>query len=111
MFSLQKLSDRVRQLGIAEAAKTFNEAKHKFDIFLKTEENMETMSKGKLYEYAVIYHPKHEKDKVNRKSELLGEVTRVLAASDAEVSILAARSIPVEKLDHLDDIEILVRPF
>ena len=72
------------------------------------------MAKSKLYEFAILYHPKPRKksgEEVQGKSVLLTEPTRVLAASDAEVSILAAREIPAEYLDKLEDVEILVRPF
>lgn len=72
-------------------------------------------TKGKLYEYAVIHHPKAKKDLAGNeetvKSAILTDVTRVLAASPEEVSILAARSIPPEYLDKLDQVEIVVRPF
>jgi hypothetical protein len=71
--------------------------------------------KGKLFEYAVLYHPKQTKEQHDRgenpKSVLVTEPTSILAGSDDEVSILAARSIPPEHLSHLDDIEITVRPF
>lgn len=73
------------------------------------------MAKGKLFEYAVMYHPKTKKDpqgnEIVKKSQLLGEVTRVLAENEQEVSILAARSIPEDHLTHLDEIEVVVRPF
>jgi hypothetical protein len=74
------------------------------------------MAKGKLFEYAVLYHPKGKKNAAGesveeKKSEVIADVTRVLAGSDAEVSILAARSIPETFLSRLDDVEIVVRPF
>lgn len=73
------------------------------------------MAKGKLYEYAVLYHPKQTKEQADRnetpKSVLVTSPQTVLAGSDEEVRIMAARSIPAEHLDHLDDIEIAVRPF
>lgn len=75
------------------------------------------MAKGKLFEYAVIYHPKEtlngEKEKTNghKKSQLVSDVKRVLAESEQEVGILAARQIPDEYLDRLADIELVIRPF
>lgn len=73
------------------------------------------MAKGKLFQYAVIYHPKQTKEQNDRgemaKSELVTPPTTQLAGSDDEVSIIAARSIPAEHLDHLEDVEIVVRPF
>jgi len=73
------------------------------------------MAKGKLFEYAVLYHPRPTKDQRDAgespKSVIVTQPTQVLSASDGEVSILAARGIPTEYLDKLEDVEILVRPF
>lgn len=74
------------------------------------------MAKGKLFEYAVIYHPKEKKDAAGnpletKKSIVVQDVTRVLAGSDKEVAMLAAKSIPDEYNDKLDDVEICIRPF
>lgn len=73
------------------------------------------MTRSKLYEYAVLHHPKAKKDVAGNeqqaKSTILTDVTRVLAATPDEVSILAARTIPVEYLDKLEQVEIVVRPF
>lgn len=73
------------------------------------------MTKQKVFEYVVLYHPKSKKDKDGNeetgKSKLLVDVTRVLADSDKEVGILAARLIPEEYLDKLEQVEIVVRPF
>jgi hypothetical protein len=73
------------------------------------------MTKGKLYEYAVIHHPKAKKDLAGNeevvKSKIVTEVTRILAGTPEEVSIIAARSIPEEFLDKIEQIEIVVRPF
>jgi hypothetical protein len=73
------------------------------------------MAKGKLFEYAVLYHPKPTKEQNDRgetpKSEVLIEPKSVLATTPEQVSVLAARSIPVTHVDKLEDIEIVVRPF
>jgi hypothetical protein len=69
----------------------------------------------KLYEYAVIYNPaqtKEQKDAgVTPKSELLVDITRVLANNEKEASMLAARAIPDTHTDKLDRVEIALRPF
>lgn len=74
-----------------------------------------TNGRGKLFEYALVYHPKQTKEQHDRgempKSVLVKEPTRLLAASEQEVSILAARSIPEDHIPHLEDIEVIVRPF
>lgn len=74
------------------------------------------MAKGKLYEYAVLYHPKEKKDAAgnpleNKKSLVVSEPKFIVAGSDKEVGMLAAKSVPPEYDDKLDDVEILIRPF
>jgi hypothetical protein len=73
------------------------------------------MAKGRLFEYALLFHPKQSKEQAERnespKSEILISPTTVLAATPEQVSILASRAIPPEYVDKLDDIEIVVRPF
>lgn len=64
-----------------------------------------------LFEYAVIHHPKKEKSTPKPKDELLIKPTYVLAESDKEVGMLAARAIPESLLGQLDEIEIVIRPF
>lgn len=69
----------------------------------------------KLYEYAVIFNPTATKDQNDRgekpKSELIVDVQRVLANSDKEAMMLAARSIPEKYTDQLERVEIALRPF
>lgn len=73
------------------------------------------MAKGKLYEYALLYHPKPEKDAAGKdiqaKSSIIKVPVMVLANSPEEVGILASRAIPDEFIDKLEDVEIIVRPF
>jgi hypothetical protein len=73
----------------------------------------------KLFEYAILYHPvptKEDKDKGIRKPSILIQITgqdvmRVVAEDEKEVAIRAARQIPDEYLDRLQQIEVAVRPF
>ncbi|MDD5305012.1 MAG: hypothetical protein PHS14_18085 [Elusimicrobia bacterium] len=73
------------------------------------------MTKGKLFEYAVIYHPKAKKvkgeEETGGKSILIVDVTRVLANEASEVAMRAARAIPAKYADMLDLVEVVVRPF
>lgn len=75
------------------------------------------MAKGKLFEFAVIYHPKQkvkkegEDEPPSKKSVLVKAPESVLATSEQEVGILAARSVPEEYIDKLEDVEIVIRPF
>ena len=72
------------------------------------------MAKGKLFEYAVLYHPKRKKDDVEAgnwpKSSVVVPPTTVIGV-DTEIPMIAARAIPVEYQDKLEDVEIVVRPF
>jgi hypothetical protein len=69
----------------------------------------------KIYEYAVIHHPIATKEQQERgekpRSEMVVDVTRVLARDDKEASMLAARAIPEAYTDKLDRVEIALRPF
>lgn len=69
----------------------------------------------KLFEFAILYHPmqtKEDADKgVRPNSEIVVDVTRVLAKDVNEVTLLAARKIPENLLDKLDRVEVAVRPF
>lgn len=73
------------------------------------------MARGRLFEYAVLYHPKQKKDNagndITPKSEMIVEPTRVLAENEKEVGIKASRAVPATYDEKLDDVEILVRPF
>lgn len=72
------------------------------------------MARQKLFEYAILYHPKEKKDVagniVNEKSKVVKPLTETLAADDKEVGIRAARELPEEYLDKIEDIEIIIRP-
>ena len=74
------------------------------------------MARGKLFEYVLIHHPRPKKAKEGEpedrpKSKLLnGGIKSVIAESDKEVGMLAAREIPEEFLDKLDEIEVVIRP-
>ena len=62
----------------------------------------------RLYEYAVILQPKPDTDE---KSEIVVPVTTVLAPSEGQVNLIAARKIPDDLTDRLDRIQVVVRPF
>jgi hypothetical protein len=73
------------------------------------------MAKGKIYEYAVVYHPKATKDTAGNDttppSKQIVPNTSTLAISEKEVGIKASRAIPAEYDDRLEDCEVFVRPF
>ena len=73
------------------------------------------MAKGKLYEFAILHHPTPTKDQNDRgetpKSVVIKMPTVAMAVSPDQVSVLAARQIPDEFIDKLEEVEIVVRPF
>lgn len=69
---------------------------------------------GRIYEYAVLFHPKPKRvgdETVTEPSQILVDVKRVVAQDDKGVAILAAREIPTDYLDKLEQVEIAIRPF
>ena len=72
---------------------------------------MPVAAKPKLFEYAVVHHPTDDEGKPSGKSKIIVDLQRVLAASEQEAVITAARKIPEEYLNALEDVEIIVRPF
>lgn len=70
---------------------------------------------SKLFEYAVIHHPKIVKDAQGNETQgadtLVVDVTRVLAKNEQEVAMRAARAVPESYVEKLDEVEIVVRPF
>jgi len=73
------------------------------------------MAKGKLFEYAILWHPKQTESQrfcgEVPKSEIVIEPKLIISTGLDQVSILASRAIPDLHLDHLEEIEIIVRPF
>jgi len=74
------------------------------------------MAKSKLFEYVIIHHPKETLNlagnDITKPSTLITkEVQQVLATSDKQAGIHAARAIPDEFVDKLEEVEIAIRPF
>lgn len=64
---------------------------------------------AQLFEYAIVLHP-NPKDSADRPT-LVKDVERVLASSEDQAIMLAAREIPEEYLDVLDRVQVVIRPF
>jgi hypothetical protein len=65
-----------------------------------------------LFEYCVIKDEKRDKeDHVVDEAKVLVEITAILAKSDKEVAMRAAKAIPDEEMENIDRIQVLVRPF
>lgn len=69
----------------------------------------------KIFEYALIHHGKKTKKDEDGgtapKHTILKGVTQVLAKDEDQARIMAARQIPDEYMDKLDEIEVAIRPF
>ena len=64
-----------------------------------------------LYEFAAILDPTEEAAKDGAKAQLILDVQRQLASDASAATLLAARAIPDEYVEHLDRIRVIVRPF
>ena len=70
------------------------------------------MSKSKLFQYAIIWHPtKKQIEDDGAKPKLVKELSIILASDEKSVLMSAAMDIPAEYKDQLDQVEIVVRPF
>lgn len=65
----------------------------------------------KLFQYAVILVPKKQENKDQEKPKLIVPIKDVIAADIGAATMLAARAIPEEFADRLDECEVAVRPF
>lgn len=77
--------------------------------------------RGKLFQFAILFHPNTAGSAVleslgageieTKPSVLLVEPQTLVAETEDEVRILAARKIPEEYTNKIDQIELLIRPF
>lgn len=69
----------------------------------------------KLFEYAVLYHPKPTKEQRDAGEDapttLVTGPNTILAKDEKVATLMAARNIPTEFADKLDKVEIIIRPF
>ncbi len=66
----------------------------------------------KIYEVAVFYVPPENKDgETKEKAQLLVKPMPILAKTDQAANVQAARLIPVEFEDRLENVTVAVRPF
>lgn len=74
------------------------------------------MSKGRVFEYAILHHPRPKKAKEGEPEDrpksvfINGGIQHIIAKDETEVGMIAARHIPDEFMDKLDEVEIVVRP-
>lgn len=58
-----------------------------------------------------MWNPTVDQAKDGKKAKVIQEIKSVMAKDQAQVTLLAAREIPKEYLEDLDQIQIAVRPF
>lgn len=66
---------------------------------------------SRLYQYAAILEPTENEEEQGITAKLVLPITTILAKDDSAAILLAGRDIPVEYLDKLDRIQVVVRPF
>jgi hypothetical protein len=66
--------------------------------------------RSQLFEYIILWHPT-EDSKEGAKSLVIKPATTSLAIDATQARTEAAMNIPSEYKDHLDQVEIIVRPF
>ncbi len=71
------------------------------------------MAKKQLFEYCILRHKvtKELKDRKEIETDIVQFPKFMLAKSTDEVSMKAAKNIPDELEEHLEEVEILCRPF
>lgn len=67
----------------------------------------------KLFEFSVFFNPNKNslEKKPEEKAKILIQPKTVLATDGDRAGMMAAREIPAEYLERLDEVEIAVRPF
>jgi len=69
------------------------------------------MNNARLFQYAVIWSPTEAQEEEGQKAKLIVELTTVLSTDEKSLGLKAARAIPKEYDDQLDQVEIVVRAF
>lgn len=65
----------------------------------------------KIFEYAVLKEPTKEEKEKGATTELLVEITPIMAMDESQAIMLAGRAIPEAELVNVDRITVAVRPF
>jgi hypothetical protein len=66
-------------------------------------------TKARLFEYVIIWHPTEQQEKEGAKAKILVDLQRILEKNVTSAQTLAARAIPSEYIDQVDQVEILFR--
>lgn len=65
--------------------------------------------KQNLFEFVVLWHPSEKNEK--EQSKVVIDRTLRLATDEKSVALFAAKQVPSEYDNKLDELEILIRPF
>lgn len=65
----------------------------------------------KLFQYVIFWTPTEAQAKEGKKPEILKELTTVIAKDEQVANIHAARTIPPDRIDDIDQITVALRPF
>lgn len=65
----------------------------------------------KLFEYAIIFKPNAKETEKGVEAKLIVSPKTLLADSQQNALLLAAREIPKEYLTKLNQVEVAIRPF
>lgn len=65
----------------------------------------------KLFEYAIIYKPTSKEAEKGVEAKLVVAPKTLLADTQQNALLLAAREIPKEYLNKLNQVEVAIRPF
>lgn len=66
---------------------------------------------SKLFEFCIIKHPSDKEMEDGAAASILVMPTVVLASDESKAMVKAARAIPEEEINNLDNLEICLRPF
>lgn len=65
----------------------------------------------KAFQILAIYNPSKDEEKKGEKAKFVVELQTILAKDVNAASMMAARKIPEEYMEKLDQVEVAVRPF
>ena len=65
----------------------------------------------KAYQYLIIWNPTEQQEEDGQKSKIVSEIRTILARDERSATLIAARDIPKEYLEQIDQIEVALRPF
>lgn len=66
-------------------------------------------NRNKYFEYVIIWHPTEKQENEGEKAKIIVSLKGILAKDIARVQALAAREIPDEYVEQINQIEILIR--